>query len=756
MSSHFFRLLLAGAAAFANIGTAAAAPISSTEFDVPPVVGMVVDAAGRPLANVRVMAEGTSRTATTSADGTFVLRALSAGEHHLSASLVGYVPAHVEVDVPTTGTEVRVRIVLTPTPLTLEGVIVTGTPVAANPLTVTQSTLQMSGRELDRNLGSTVAQTLANEPGIATRYSGPAASTPVIRGLTGERVLVLENGQRTGDLSGTSPDHALSLDPLSASRIEVVRGPASLLYGSSALGGVVNVIETDIPTEVPGRINGFAAAQAESVNPGGAATAQVSLPLGSDFALLVRGGRRDVDDVRIGGGGRLDNTYLQNLKGDLGVGYVGRRLTGGVALGGYGFDYGLPAAPDAEEAGVHIEGRRYSAKGRAELALERAGFGTVHLNGSAQWYTHDEVEPEGEVGTTFRLNTQTLDLRATTDVLGINGTVGTSGFLRQYEPTGEEALTPPANSNSGGIFVYQEIPLRGFGHEGDDHTPRLQLGARYDLYRINTRAGDETFGSARSLNFGAFSGSAGVNVPFSHETSLGLSVARAFRAPTVEELFSNGFHAATGSFERGNPDLGEETNLGIEGVLRSQTGALQTMASVYYNRISDYITPVPMGEIEVETEDGLQRVPLTEYMQATATLRGVEGQLEAVVARHVVLGLMGDIVRGRFSDGGAIPFMPAARMGTSARYDNGRLSLGTEVRHTFAQDRAAENEFAAGAYTLVDASLAYTLPFAGRAHTFTLRADNLLDVQYREAASRIKEFAPNPGRNLSLVYRVYF
>ena len=732
----------------------ATAAARSSVFPAPPVRGVVVDSASRPLPGVQIVVEGTRRATTTGADGSFVIAALAAGTYHLSASLIGYAPQHVEVTLPDAGPDVAVRIVLAPSPLALEGVIVTGSPSASNPLTVTHSTLQLSGRELDRNVGATVAQSLADQPGIATRYGGPAASTPVIRGLTGERVLMLENGQRSGDLSGTSADHSLTVDPLSATRMEVVRGPASLLYGSSALGGVVNVLQADIPAEVPQRLGGYAAAQGESASSGAAGTIQLTAPVTGSLALLVRGGARTAGDVRTGAGD-LDNTSLENRHGDVGIGYIGETLTGGVAISGYGFEYGLPAPADAEESGVRIEGERRQAKARADFGLDSGIFRDVHLDGSGQWYTHDEIEDSGEVGTTFKLNTQTADARANTVIAGINGTIGASAFLRQYEPVGEEALTPPANSNSGGAFIYQELPIPGFGHGEDEHAPLLQLGLRYDHYQIALQ--DEA-ADAGELHFDAVSGSAGVNIPLSHESSAGVSVARAFRAPTVEELFSDGFHHATGSYERGNAALQEETNLGVEAIFRIQRGSVQSQASVYHNRISDYITPVLRGTqlVEDEHEGGTIEVPLVEYGQEDATLTGIEGQIEVLFARHWVVGAMGDLVRARLAGGAPIPFMPAPRVGGSVRYERSAVSVETELRHSFPQEDVADNEFATDPYSLLDASLTYSLSLGGRQHTITLRGDNLLDAEYREATSRIKDFAPNPGRNLSLVYRVHF
>ena len=722
----------------------------------PPVVGVVRDSSGTGLPNVRIVVPEANRATTTAAAGNFTFRSLPPGTYHLDASLIGHAPGHATVIVPESGAPVEVEIVMGLSPLALEGVNVTASPTGADPLGITQSTVQLSGKELDRNLGTSVAQTLADEPGMSVRYAGPAAAAPVIRGLTGERILVLQNGQRTGDLSSSSPDHGVSLDPLAATQIEVVRGPASLLYGNSALGGVVNVLSADIPTTIPNHWEGYLAGQGESVNPGGALTGELTAPLGSSLAVNFRAGGRSVDDVRVGGGGLLDNSYYRNLYGSAGLGYVGNRNSGGVAVERYGFDYGLPAPEDAEESGVHLEGHREEVKARGRARLGAAFFSNVEADATAQWYTHDEIEDDGEIGTTFNLRTQTLELTSGTTLGTLEGAIGISGLFKQYQATGEEALTPPADSRSGGVFVFQEIPL-GSVMADADNAPRLQIGARYDIYRIDSEVGDPKFGPARSRDFNNVSASVGVAIPLTAGASVGGNIARAFRAPTVEELFSNAFHAAVGAYDRGNPDLRSETNLGGEVVLRAQQNRLTGQLSAYLNRIDDYIFPEVVGDIQVEEEDGEAFVvPLNEFTQADASLIGVEGKIEAAVTPQLVLGAMGDAVRGEFVDGGPLPFMPASRLGGSARWDNGRFSVGGELRRAFEQDNVPDNELATDAYTLVNLSIGYTLIRGGQVHTLTLRGDNLFDAEYRDATSRIKAFASNPGRNLSLVYKMLF
>ncbi|HEX6042731.1 TonB-dependent receptor [Longimicrobium sp.] len=736
--------VLALAAILAAAGTARAADVA------PPIVGVVRDTAGTPLPNARIVINELNRSTLSERDGAFTFRALRPGTYHLDVTLLGYAPGHAVVTVPADGPDVRVEVVLRSTVLSLEGINVTASPRSADPLNITQSTVELSGKALERNLGTSVAQTLASQPGLSVRYGGPAASTPVIRGLSGERVLVVQNGQRTGDLSSTSADHALSVDPLAASRIEVVRGPASLLYGNNALGGVVNVISTDIPTTIPGEASGFLALQGESVNPGGALTGEVTLPLTETLALSARGGGRRVEDTHTGGGETLDNTQYENLYGTAGLGYVTERVQAGASLGGYQFNYGLAALPGAEEAGVTIDGHRLDGSGRVDVALGERGFTNLRVDGSAQWYGHDEIEPEGEIGTRFRLNTQSGNVTAKTSLGRFSGAVGISALLKQYAPEGEEALTPGAQSRTAGAFVYQELPLTAA-----ENGPSLQAGARYDVYRVSPdETDDPRFTGVRARDFSNVSGSLGLNVPFTSHLSGSVSVAQSFRAPTVEELFSNAFHHAAGTYDIGDPDLDLEVNRGAEAVLRAQSERVNAQVAAFYSRIDNYITADVVGDTTIDHEGEPESVPLNRFRQDDAQLRGLEGQVEAVVARNLVLGVMGDLVRGDFIDGDALPFMPASRIGGSARWDDGRYSLGLEARHAFAQNRAEPEAFRTESFTLVNASGGISLRGAGRIHSIVLRVDNLLDELYREPTSRL--LVPSPGRNVSLVYRVLF
>ncbi len=760
------RFVAAALAAVALLGAPRPVRADAPPAFSPPLRGTVVDSAGTPIAGASVIASEVARTTTTAGDGSFVFRGLPAGPIHLSAIFPGHVPAHVVVNIPEAGEQpVTVKIKLRRTVLRLQSVQVTASPTGTDPLSITQSTIQVAGRDLQRQLGMSVAQTLAAEPGMAQRFAGPMANVPVIRGLTGERILLLQDGDRAGDLSSTSADHAFVVDPNSAERIEVIRGPASLLYGNNALGGVVNVIGNDIPTSIPTRLSGSVSLQGESVNPGAVGNASLVVPLGRHLAFTAKGGLRRNEDYRAGGDLRQANTDVRSWNGTAGLGYVGDRASFGVAYRNQDFRYGMPFDAVDGEA-IRLDGFRRGLQWRGGVSTGKTALSYVRVDGSATWYGHDEIEPNGEIGTRFRLNTQTLNVTGRTRLGRLAGAVGVQGLRRQYEPAGEEAFTPAADNDNAAVFVYQELPLAGDADASELRTPKLQFGARWDTWSVKAKGNDpDRFGPARSRTFSNASGSVGLSLPFAGIWSLSGSVARAFRAPTVEELYANGEHKAVGTVDIGNANLKAETSTGGEAILRAQSGRSFLQLSAHATRIADYVLPIAVRDTTLIEDGEVEVKPLVNFTQRDATLRGIELSGEAEVARRLVLGVMSDVVRGTVSGGGNLPFIPAARVGGHVRWDTGRLQLGADVRHAFEQTRvsaanaaATRNlaDIATASYTLLNLHATWTVVGGASAQTITLRADNLLDEQYRDATSRVKSFTFNPGRNISVVYRIGF
>jgi iron complex outermembrane recepter protein len=718
------------------------------------VGGVVRSSEGTALPHVRVTLVATGRGTTTGRDGRFVLHNLAPGTHRVEFTLIGYRPTVEEVRVTAEGgtaggaAVVRLDVVLEPTPLSLPGVQVTATPAGRDALLVARPTTQLAGAALERSMGSSVAQTLATQPGMAVRYNGPAAAAPVIRGLTGDRILILQDGQRTSDLSGSADDHSVTVDPLSAQRIEVVRGPASLLYGTNALGGVVNVITGDIALHVPERSQWTASLHGESAYPGASASVRGVMPVTDQWALMVRGGGRSTGDTRIGRdpelGSRLDNTFHRNAGGAAGAAYSGPRISGGASVLVYGLEHGVPLPPD-EHGEIMLRGRRGSVSARLEAALGSALFPSLRVQGMATDYAHDELE-DGEVAMAFGLRTQGVDavLRQGPSRLGSEGAWGVSILQRQYSATGEDQLTAPADARTYGAFGYQELQLAGTGAS-------LQAGARVDRYMIQSHD-DPHFGDGVRRGLTAYSGSIGVSVPLAPATSLSLSAARSFRAPTVEELFSGAFHIGTASFEIGDPLLEPEVARGMDAVLRVAGRRVHAEIAAYVNRIDDFIHFEARGDTTV----GAATWPVLAYVQDRADFVGAEGSVQWLLSRRWVAGVQGDIVRGSMTDGAAIPFLPAARVGGTLRWSGGPWTASAGTRHAFRQDRVGVGDEPADACTLVDLDAGLRIVRGGRIHSVTLRAENAGNRLYREATSRIRDFAPNPGRNVGLLYRVSF
>jgi iron complex outermembrane recepter protein len=713
------------------------------------LTGQVRDEAGVALAGAEVAVVGSGRRVLADGAGRFVIRGLHPGSYRLEAMVPGYAPEVREVEVRGSGEPTPVFFVLRATPLVLPGLVATGAPTGGAALDLTRSATRLSGRALERNLGGTVAETLSGQPGVAVRYNGPGAASPVVRGLTGERVVVMQDGHRTADLAGTAEDHMVTIDPLSARSIEVVRGPAALLYGTNALGGVVNVLTGDMPTHGPSRSELSGAFRLESATGGGTGQVRAAVPLTEAWSLGLRLSGRTADDVRVPGtlpghSSRLPDSWLRHGSGSASVGYGGPRAVGGATLRFYGFEYGVPMPPEEEES-MSLRGRLVSATGRLEADLAHPVVPSVRLAWSATDYAHDELE-SGDLEMAFALRTAALDVQARQAALGrlAEGAWGVSLSVRDYAATGEDQLAAPARSLAAGVFTYQQLPLTA--------AVALEVGVRLDRHAIVSRE-DPHFGPAIARDFTTLSGSAGASIDLGRGVSGALTAARSFRAPTVEELFSQALHAGTASYEIGDPTLSPETMAGVDAVFRVRTDRLAAEVSAYASRIDGFIGFNAPGDTLI---DGVSW-PVLAYAQQPASMRGVEGSVDWVAARNVVLGVSGDLVRGELAGGAPTPFLPAARLGATARWEPGAFSVGVSTRHAFAQRRVSGGpDVPTEAYTLVDADVGFRLVRGSTGHSLTLTAMNLTDREFRDAASRIKRFAPNPGRNVALLYRVHF
>ena len=646
-------------------------------------------------------------------------------------------------------------------PTTLDAVEVVATPLPDTADSLAHPVEVLSGERLDEAKASTLGETVNKLPGVQASYFGPGVGRPIVRGLDGARVQVLSDGLGPGDVSTVSADHAVAIEPFLADRIEVLKGPATLLYGSGAIGGAVNVVDGRIPDALPAApLQGRAELRAGTVDHGRSGMARLDANAGAlvfHFDAL----HREAGDIAIPGyaesarllaaegetpdpatRGVLANSALRTDSGALGVSWIGARGFLGAGASLYSTDYGVPGhAHGGGDDGVRIALDQQ--RGELRAGVDGIGpFQTVRAKLAHTRYTHTEFEG-GVPGTVFDNDSTEGRLELVHRPLaGFTGALGLQWAQREFVAVGEEAFVPGSQSRDLGLFW---IGQRSFG------ATALQLGARHDRNRIEADAAT-AIGPDRA--FGTSSLSASLQWTFGEDLHVALGLDRAQRAPTAEELYSNGVHVATGSVERGAPGLRAETANRAELGAHWHAGRLTLGASLYRIAYDDFIYLARTGAVV----DGL---PVQQWTQGDARFRGGEAELDWNLADggsgRWDLRLFGDLVRAELVAGGNLPRIVPARLGGELRWERAawRASLGA-VRYV-RQDRVAPLEAPTSGYTLVDAHLAWHVDTAGgTAWEAFLDSNNLLDAEARPHTSFLKDVAPLPGRGVAVGLRVFF
>jgi len=724
--------------------------------------GVVKDAGtGNPLAVARVRLIEVHREAQTHEDGQFAFGQIPAGRYQLVVQRIGY--ASQTVAVSASPADTLIVVAMRPSPLQLAATVVTGTTHERAAADATVPTTVLSAAALDRALSATVASTLSGQPGVAVTSMGPATSRPVLRGLSGDRVLVLEDGTRPGDLSSTSSDHAVAVDPVTARQMEVVRGPMSLLYGSSALGGVVNVIREEVPVSRPDGVHGTFSAQAASAAAGGTLGAQISAPLGS-FAVRADGSARSTGDLRTPAG-TLVNTKARTLGAGLGAAIAGPWGHFGAAARGYSNEYGLPGGfVGAHPTGVDINMARQSV--RSEGEWHRDGEFLESLRGSASYtsYGHDEITAGGTVGTSFDQRTTTLDLVARFAAMGLftEGAAGLRGQFRDVA-TGGALRTPSTRDWTIAGFLIGQY---------DGERAHAEIGLRYDVARYEPKEPGVVVVQGERIptaprTFGALSGALGGYWKFAPSIRAGVNVSRSYRAPDFNELYSDGPHLAAYSYDVGNPRLKQETGLGIDGYVRVDRTRLRVEFALFDNAFENYIFPRNTNELGRQGErwkfqftgrDVRMTGGEAQVSWEPAARWAVEGTLSYVTSRIAgkldtipALGGQPETVTSRY-----LPLQPPLNGRFGLRYEAPRWFAGAASRFSGSQTDLGDFETPTAGYALIEAELGMRLLVGRRFHTITLRVENAADIVYRNHLSRTKDLLPESGRDIALLYRLMF
>jgi iron complex outermembrane receptor protein len=695
----------------------------------------VSDAAGAPLPGATVTLVPSNREAVSDKDGHARLADVAPGEYDLSVRLGGF--SSVRKDIAVTASDLQVPISLTSAVHFSESVTVS--PDGRDRFEAYQPVTILGGEDLQQRLGPTLGATLASEPGVNVRTFGAGNARPVVRGLDNDRVLILENGARTGDLSSQSADHGVTLDPASATQIEVVRGPATLLYGSSAIGGVVNLVSDEIPMRPISGAHGNFIGQGATADESAGIAGNVRGGNGA-WAFRANGSAQRTDDYDTPEG-KIPNT--QSNSKSVGGG-LSRTLADGFVGGSYQFVDTRYGVPFVEEGGTTLHPRRH----RVDLRAERRDLGSFisgfKVHAAFRDYTHDEIEASGEIATTFKNRVEEVNVYLNQRPAGpLKGTFGFRGEHRSYSALGEEALAPPTTQNTGSAFIYEELAYRHVS---------VQFGARLDRTSFDPDGAAVERDDVRKRDFTNFSASFGLLGYLRDDVTVALNLARAVRNPSLEELYNLGAHVGNFAFEVGDPNLPAEVGYGADLSLRFRRPRFVGEATVFANRIDNFIFPFQTGEVDEE-----ENLPVVNFLSADSLLTGFEAHVDAGITKNLWLVLGGDAVRGELrSDDTPLPRIPPRRLWAGLRIDHGPFHIEGEVRNVAKQDRVYGAETPTDGYTVVNAHASYQLTTGRAVHTFTARVDNVGDELYRNHLSYIKDLAPEMGRSARLVYGVRF
>lgn len=725
--------------------TAVAAPLSAqTQGHEQEVEGVVrASDTGLPLAGATITVVGTGNGAITHGDGSFHIEGLPIGTFELRVERLGYRTVTVQVSVARETQTVEV--VLVPAPVNLAGLVVTGSIAPRSADEALRPVNVLAAEDLQRRLQSTVAGTLEAEPGLAVVSMGPATAQPVVRGLSGDRVLMLEDGSRVGDVSNSGQDHATALDPSSARRIEVVRGPGAILYGSNALGGVINVIRDEVPSAVSHHTTGAFTLQGQTVSNLFGGNAHTRFALSDHIPVRVEVSGRTSGDLATPDGS-LENTNAQSWNVSAGSSWVDEWGHIGAAMRYYANEYGIPGGfVGGHEEGVSVNMERVAVKTKGLFRSVPSPFEELSVDAGYTWYQHREIEPPNILGTQFNRENVSGEVLARHTGLGpfTSGAIGSRTSVEDFR-FGGELSTPNATRTTLAFFAHEELELDAV---------RFEAGFRYDLARITPEQDDPNseIGDIRERTFGAASGSLGMLLKATEGLTVGATVARAFRTPDITELFSEGPHLAAYAFEVGNPDLENETGLGVDVFARWQSARASGEVTVFRNDLSGYVFPRETGDTS------RTRLPIYRHTGEDALLQGIETSLELALTDRLTVDGTASFVEGTLTRTDTpLPLMPPVQGRIGIGYRPTSWFVSGEVAIAGEQDRLGPFETPTDGYAVVDLSGGVRLTVNGRLNVITVSLDNLTDTRYRNHLSRVKEIMPEAGRGLSITYRVIF
>ncbi len=703
----------------------------------------------------------------------------------------------------------------TPTPASAaetERVVVTGGAIEQSETDKAQSVTILNENNLKQRSAPTLGDTLANEPGIAGSGFTAGSSRPVIRGQSDNRVRVLNNGTEVFDVSNLSPDHAPSVSALLSESIEVVRGPATILYGSGAIGGVVNVADDLIPVEQPSTaLSGELGGRYNSVDDERSGAIHLTLSPMKHIVLHGQVSYTRTDDRSIPGfalnermralltpaqaagrgfgenpEGTVPNTFVETEDYAFGASYVWDKGYVGASYSQFLSEYGVPNNPETGDptmppTPVHLDVDKRQVNARSSIVDPLPWFTTANAKFVYTDYKHDEIDGD-VIGATFNTSGVDSRLELVHKPLGpFQGSIGGQFFSKELSVIGDEAFLQPTETTQIAAFLFEELK---FGQR-----VRLQLGARVEHQSVHIDNADPTLTSLTSTDqqdqdFLPISAAAGVLYDFAEGWQLTVNGTYSQRAPTAEELFARGPHEATFQFIIGNPNLSEEKNVGVDVSLRKTAGVVTGTVSAFYNRYDGFIDFAPTGTFEdglnvfvyapktaefygAEVKTDFHLLPLTlaqpdnqEAKDAKSVRSVITGETDPELQKNpndLYLRLQADSVHATDLDAGnPLPRITPLRYSVSLNYESQKWSASIEGRRVSEQDRIAPFETSTPGYTFLNASVGYKFQ-TGRTYNYVyLRGTNLTNEEARDHLSFLKEVMPLAGRSITVGFRTTF
>ncbi len=763
MRTHPISLTLACAVAAAALALGAAGAAAQT------ITGTVC-AGGHAVVGATVRLLELDRAERTGAEGTFSFTQVPEGTYRIFVGALGYASATDTVQV--TDSVATASFDLTESALPLEEIVVSASPTARPADEQYQSAESKSRIAFDNGTGTSFAEKIADLPGVSVRGNGSAPSRPVLRGLGDNEVTVLENGLRMGDIATYDPAHATPIDAMSVAQIDVVRGPATILYGPSTIGGLVNVITNLVPALSDHRLSGTVALEGSTGSDelSGYANAVVS---GAHSAFRISAGGLHTSDIRIPSGtytdpgtgaafqlDRMPQSFAHSGEGGLGWSYQGEAGLIGVGGNWYEMNYGIPGVPPNPDwqtvppTTSRIAQRRATVELRGLLNARGPWLDRVRLDAGYNDYAHSEFPTaEDSTGVSdpqanhFHKREFNAVLQLQHHLGAVSGTLGLWTDLQDLTIEGDQPLGPNSSTTGLAAFAYEEY-LAGPG-------TRLQAAVRFDYDRIQThpyaQSSDSVFrtlDAARLSN--AVTASLGAVQRLGPRLTGSFSLARSFRAPTVQELFANGLDAASGTYSIGTESLGPETGLGVDASLKGDFGDVTFEVSPYLNVIDHYIYAFLRG-------DTIQGFPVRQFAATSARLAGFEASVGVEPIAHLALRASADYVNAQDTRRDVpLPFIPPLHALLRATWQGETWTGTAEWRLAARQTRLGDGDTPTPGYAVLNLAAGLRLVRGSLVSVITLHCDNVFDTVYRDHLSVIKDFLPQPGRALRLDYQLLF